>query len=147
MNKGYNEELHKKYDKMAKMYTKEILGTWLRDNTKENKESNFQDGFWDQEYLICNEIVKVESEMKYQGYCFCFNDVHIPFRKKKNISKIYFVISTCGKKAWCCDRKQLDLAKVIWKSTRYEETGHYFAIPFEKGILFTKEGNKWQRIK
>ena len=73
--------------------------------------------------------------------------MHIPFRKKKNLSDYFFVISMAHDFAFCVRRKMAHMAPVITINTCLQKNDGFFDIPVTWGFFLEKKGGKWVKIE
>jgi len=164
-NKRFSRSLSEKHDPTGKRLAAEIMqdmfnATLVAENTKETS-GDFSDGFWDHRYVLPNDLsLLVEPEMKdkkwwgdwEKPYPFKYDDMDIPFRKKKNKADLFMVISTCEKYAWIVWRGVVDKhlketgGRPKNKVTIYEpDGGDYYSTPVNKGVFLQKIDGKWHR--
>lgn len=167
-NKAFDPSLKNKHDGVAKTLTEQIMkdlfgAKKVTDNVKED-EGKFTDGFWDQKYTMPSGTdVLVEAEMKDEKWWgasfgpdkpFKYSDMDIPFRKSKNKSNVFAVLSTCRTYGWMVTRKAMKEhfessgSQPKIKKTIYEPSGApYYSTPVEKGKFICFKDGRWRMWK
>lgn len=161
--KAFDQNLLDKHDKGAreelKLIIMNVVGSDKIAKFEENigeQNKTFNDGFWDLKVILNDgRVYKIEVEEKdaslwgwrKKKYPFAFSTMHLPFRKKKNASDYFVVMSMAHNFAFVVRRNKAHTAPVVEIDTCLQKNDGFFDIPVEEGFFLEKKDGVWCKIK